>query len=566
MAYQVLARKWRPKIFEEVVGQKHVLQALINALNNNRLHHAYLFSGTRGVGKTTLGRIFAKSLNCESGVSAQPCGTCSACLEIDQGRFVDLLEVDAASRTKVDETRELLENVQYSPTRGRFKVYLIDEVHMLTTHSFNALLKTLEEPPPHVKFILATTDPQKLPVTILSRCLKFNLKAIPQELIVGHMQYVLQQENVPVEVPALKLIARSATGSMRDALSLLDQAIAHGNGEVLDSTVREMLGTIDNKDVVGILDALIKRDPQALLQQVQQLSSQGAVFSSVLSELVSTLHLLALAQLSPSAIDEDDQHLLQFSQQLSSEDIQLYYQIALLGQKDLPLAPDPRAGFEMVLMRMYAFMPDEGGAMRAEAPKAKQPAAAQQQIQQPVSQRPVSKPSVSAHLANAKSALQASGSQVPPPVEVALSAAVAPQAQQRPTSADDLAWESVVNQLPLAGLAKQVISNSALLNKQDGMVVLKVDATNAKLISPSVSEKIQQALCLFYGETLKINFEEGEPEAQTPAAIKAQQHETALSEAVKSIEADPNVIAMKETFGATLDPRSVRLVDNNDSE
>jgi len=554
LAYQVLARKWRPRNFEEVVGQAHVLQALINALNNNRLHHAYLFGGTRGVGKTTLGRIFAKSLNCENGVSAKPCGVCMACTEIDQGRFVDLLEVDAASRTKVDETRELLENVQYSPTRGRYKVYLIDEVHMLTSHSFNALLKTLEEPPPHVKFILATTDPQKLPVTILSRCLKFNLKAIPQELIVSHMQYVLQQEEVPVETPALKLIARSATGSMRDALSLLDQAIAHGNGEVLDKTVREMLGTIDNRDVVGIIEALIARDPQGLLNQVQQLASQGVVFASVLSELVSVLHLLALAQLSPAALDEDDSHLLALAKQLGAEDIQLYYQIALLGQKDLPLAPDPRAGFEMVLMRMYAFNPDssvEQSQLQSRPQQALKPSRTQQPQ---ATNRPPKQP-------EARSSTPAPTHQTSDHSE--RPQAVSPQPQPRPSSSADLAWESVVNQLPLVGLPKQVISNSALLGRNDGVLILKVDPYNAKLISASVAERIKQALSQFYNENLTVKFEEGEPEVQTPAAIKAQQYEEALSDAVKAIESDPNVIAMKETFSATLDPRSVTLVDKD---
>ena len=606
MAYQVLARKWRPRTFDEVVGQKHVLQALINALNNNRLHHAYLFSGTRGVGKTTLGRIFAKSLNCESGVSAEPCGACNACLEIDQGRFVDLLEVDAASRTKVDETRELLENVQYSPTRGRFKVYLIDEVHMLTTHSFNALLKTLEEPPPHVKFILATTDPQKLPVTILSRCLKFNLKAIPQELIVEHMQYVLQQEAVPADVAALKLIARSATGSMRDALSLLDQAIAHGNGEVLDDTAREMLGTIDNRDVIGIVGALIEREPQQLLDQVQLLAGQGVVFSSVLSELVSVLHLLALAQLSPAALDEDDAHLLEFAKRLKPEDIQLYYQIALLGQKDLPLAPDPRAGFEMVLMRMFAFLPDNGAGSEGRLPLQGQAAtgrpiqASAEPATRPIAQstRQEAQPQGEGPAAAARALVNASSSASPssassnrssvssnpstngrsPTPSVAITPAVGRPIESsdektesnvtndgapRTTSTDDLAWESIVNQLPLVGLAKQVISNSALVDKYAGGVKLKVDATNAKLLSPSVSERIQQALKQFYGEELVVKFEEGEPEAQTPAAIKAQQHEEALSVAVRDLESDPNVIAMKETFDATLDPRSVKLVDKD---
>ena len=358
MSYQVLARKWRPRIFSEVVGQEHVLRALINALDNNRLHHAYLFTGTRGVGKTTLGRILAKSLNCDNGVSASPCGVCSACQEIDQGRFVDLLEVDAASRTKVEDTRELLENVQYAPTRGRYKVYLIDEVHMLSNHSFNALLKTLEEPPPHVKFILATTDPQKLPVTILSRCLKFNLKVIPLEQIVGHLSNVLTQEGVSFDQPAIRLVARAANGSMRDALSLTDQAISHGAGAVREAEVRAMLGTMDRNDVSGLLQALAGKDGRALLARVDELAQMGSDFAAVLEELLSALHAIALKQVVPEHPLEDAS-CEALAQQLSPADVQLYYQIALTGRRDLPMAMDARAGFEMTLIRMLAFNPDE---------------------------------------------------------------------------------------------------------------------------------------------------------------------------------------------------------------
>jgi len=551
LSYQVLARKWRPKNFEEVVGQKHVLQALINALNNNRIHHAYLFSGTRGVGKTTLGRIFAKSLNCDNGVSATPCGQCNSCREIDEGRFVDLLEVDAASRTKVDETRELLENVQYAPTRGRYKVYLIDEVHMLTTHSFNALLKTLEEPPPHVKFILATTDPQKLPVTILSRCLKFNLKAIPQDLIVDHMQFVLQQENIENESTALRLIARSATGSMRDALSLLDQAIAHGNGVVQDVTVREMLGTIDNREVTGIIQALIDNDAPALLDKVQQLASSGSVFSSVLAELVSVLHLLALAQITPNVLEEDDAHLLDLAQKISPEDVQLYYQIALLGQKDLPLAPDPRAGFEMVLLRMYAFRPDGSAEPVTNASKPANKSAA----------RPaqnMTKPAVKARVATRPSVPPAAPANTVKPVEQPV-----PNAAPVTANKNEMTWQSIVNQLPLVGIAKQVIANSVLVAKEDNVVRLLIESNNANLASNVVIERIQQALSGFYGQEIKIKVESGQSDTQTPAAIEAQQKQDALSNAVKAMESDPNIIAMKETFNATLDPRSVKLVDKN---
>ncbi|SDH82405.1 DNA polymerase III subunit gamma/tau [Pseudomonas panipatensis] len=366
MSYQVLARKWRPRSFREMVGQTHVLKALINALDNQRLHHAYLFTGTRGVGKTTIARILAKCLNCETGVSSTPCGQCSVCREIDEGRFVDLIEVDAASRTKVEDTRELLDNVQYSPSRGRYKVYLIDEVHMLSTHSFNALLKTLEEPPPHVKFLLATTDPQKLPVTILSRCLQFSLKNMPPERVVEHLTHVLGAENVPFEEDALWLLGRAADGSMRDAMSLTDQAIAFGEGKVLAADVRAMLGSLDHGQVYGVLHALLDGDARALLEAVRHLAEQGPDWNGVLAEILNVLHRVAIAQVLPDAIDNgqgDRDKVLALAQALPGEDVQFYYQMGLIGRRDLPLAPDPRSGFEMVLLRMLAFRPaDAGGA------------------------------------------------------------------------------------------------------------------------------------------------------------------------------------------------------------
>ena len=362
MSYQVLARKWRPRSFREMVGQTHVLKALINALDNQRLHHAYLFTGTRGVGKTTIARIIAKCLNCETGVSSTPCGECSVCREIDEGRFVDLIEVDAASRTKVEDTRELLDNVQYAPSRGRYKVYLIDEVHMLSSHSFNALLKTLEEPPPHVKFLLATTDPQKLPVTILSRCLQFSLKNMPPERVVEHLAHVLGAESVPFEEDALWLLGRAADGSMRDAMSLTDQAIAFGEGRVLAADVRAMLGTLDHGQVYGVLQALLEGDARALLEAVRQLAEQGPDWAGVLAEMLNVLHRVAIAQALPEAIDNgqgDRDRVLALAQALPAEDVQFYYQMGLIGRRDLPLAPDPRSGFEMVLLRMLAFRPAE---------------------------------------------------------------------------------------------------------------------------------------------------------------------------------------------------------------
>ena len=360
MAYQVLARKWRPKNFKEMVGQEHVLRALINALDENRLHHAYLFTGTRGVGKTTIARIISKSLNCETGVSSHPCGMCSICTEIDEGRFVDLIEVDAASRTKVEDTRELLENVQYATTRGRYKVYLIDEVHMLSIHSFNALLKTLEEPPPHVKFLLATTDPQKLPATVLSRCLQFSLKCIPLEKIVAHHQFILGEEGITFDDVALKHIARAADGSMRDSLSLLDQSIAFGHGKVCTDDVVAMLGFISKDHVQRILQSLAEQDTQALVDTVVQLAESSPDYMAVIDEILSVLHQMALVKQLPEAVDEfllDKQSLLALAELFSPKDIQLYYQIALNGKRDLPLVPEPRNGLEMLLLRMLAFQP-----------------------------------------------------------------------------------------------------------------------------------------------------------------------------------------------------------------
>lgn len=361
MSYQVLARKWRPNCFAELVGQEHVVTAISNALDNNRLHHAYLFTGTRGVGKTTIARIFSKSLNCETGLSATPCGKCSTCVEIEQGNFIDLLEIDAASRTKVEDTRELLDNVQYRPSRGRYKVYLIDEVHMLSKHSFNALLKTLEEPPPHVKFLLATTDPQKLPVTILSRCLQFNLKALSRTQIAKQLDFVLQQEQLEFDAEALSQLARAAQGSMRDALSLTDQAIAQGNGVVSLPIVTAMLGLMDKNLVLKLLNAILQKNSNEMMQLVEHMAMQAADFSQVLAELMSLLHQVALTQLVPEACKLETiaaRAIFQVAKTVAPEHIQLLYQIVLNGKKDLAHAADPRSGVEMTLLRMLAFCPD----------------------------------------------------------------------------------------------------------------------------------------------------------------------------------------------------------------
>lgn len=368
MSYQVLARKWRPRTFEDMVGQEHVLQALIHALESQRLHHAYLFTGTRGVGKTTIGRLLARCLNCETGVTPDPCGECSSCQEIQEGRFVDLIEIDAASRTGVDDMRELTDNVQYAPTRGRYKVYLIDEVHMLTNQSFNAFLKTLEEPPEHVKFLLATTDPQKLPVTVLSRCLQFNLKRMTPEHIAGHLRNVLTAENIPFEEPALWLLARAADGSMRDALSLTDQAIAFGNQKLAASDVSNMLGTIDQRDIERMVEALVEGDGPALLAEINRISDFAPDYSVILADLLSLFHRVTMEQVVPGSADNalgDAEQVQALARKLSAEDAQLFYQSALIGRKDLSITPDARMGFEMTLLRMLAFRP---GADRREPP------------------------------------------------------------------------------------------------------------------------------------------------------------------------------------------------------
>lgn len=407
MSYHVLARRWRPQTFTEMVGQEHVLKALTNALSHDRLHHAYLFTGTRGVGKTTVARIFAKSLNCEQGVGPSPCNQCSACTEIAEGRFVDLIEVDAASRTKVEDTRELLENVQYSPSRGRFKVYIIDEVHMLSTSSFNALLKTLEEPPEHVKFLLATTDPQKLPVTVLSRCLQFNLKNMSPERIVSHLKYVLGQEQVPFEEPALWLLAKAADGSMRDALSLTDQSIAFGNESVMEADVRNMLGTVDRAYVLHVLEALAKQDAGMVLDEISRASDHAPDFAGILDELIAVLHRIAVAQMVPAAIDNsqgDQEYILGMAQAIQPHDVHLFYQIALASRKDMAAAADQRAALEMTLLRMLAFqmkrpgqnlevptspLPNAQAAPQVAAPQAAAPDSQNQHGQQVQQSQPV---------------------------------------------------------------------------------------------------------------------------------------------------------------------------------
>lgn len=542
MSYQVLARKWRPRRFEEMVGQEHVLKAIINALDNDRLHHAYLFTGTRGVGKTTIARIFSKSLNCEQGIGSKPCGVCTTCREIDEGRFVDLLEVDAASRTKVEDTRELLENVQYTPTRGRYKVYLIDEVHMLSNSSFNALLKTLEEPPPHVKFLLATTDPQRLPVTVLSRCLQFNLKRLPLEMISNHLKYILQQENVQAEAGAVALIAKGADGSMRDALSLLDQGIAHSGGALSESDIRAMLGTIDRAYVYTVMDALVQKDAAAVLDAVQAISEQVPDFSNVMSELLSLMHAISVQQLAPgkvNAVDLDETRIAQYAQQLQPEEIQLFYQIALLGRRDLDLAPDPRTGFEMALLRMMAFAPTRAGAgVATAAPSAKSAPVARQS--------PMSKAAPPTQAAESR--------------PVAVAPVGAPAATATVAMGENAPWREMVSAMRLEGLLYQMAANCALTEKTERRIQLTLSANHASLYNKKLEARLQQSLETLLGRPVVLEIIVGNVSVETPAVQERRQAENKMDEARQALDEDANVQALKDMFSARVVPESIRPV------
>jgi DNA polymerase-3 subunit gamma/tau len=535
MSYLVLARKWRPRSFRELVGQEHVVRALSNALDHQRLHHAYLFTGTRGVGKTTIARILAKSLNCEQGVTSQPCGLCSACTEIDAGRFVDLLEVDAASRTKVDQTRELLENVPYAPVRGRYKVYLIDEVHMFSESSFNALLKTLEEPPPHVKFLLATTDPQKVPVTVLSRCLQFNLKRLPAELIQSHLAKVLGQEEIAFEDGALALIARAADGSLRDGLSLLDQAIGFGGGRVLEADVRSMLGTVAREWVFDLLDALAAGDGGRLLALVAQLAEQAPDFAGVLAELLEGLHAIAVRQLVPEApAVAAAERLGALAARLPAEDVQLFYQIGLMGQRDLPYAPDARSGLEMVLLRMLAFRPappEDAVPTGARRPPRAAPA--------PVAAGPATGGAVTEGAATEGAATEGA------------TAARSPPARAAP-GADLADWHGTVEQLQLGGMALQLARNCAVAGWDGRRLELTLDPAHGHLLGSRAEDRLRDALGRLVGGPVELRVTAARVDAETPARraerADAQRREAALA----AMRADEVVQALEQQFDARL--------------
>jgi DNA polymerase III subunit gamma/tau len=534
MNYQVLARKWRPSNFTEVVGQDHVVKSLINALQHDRLHHAYLFTGTRGVGKTTIARILAKAINCENLQEFNPCGKCDVCRALDEGRFMDLIEVDAASRTKVEDTRDLLDNAQYAPHHGRYKVYLIDEVHMLSGHSFNALLKTLEEPPPHVKFLLATTDPQKIPVTVLSRCLQFNLKRLLPGQIFTQMQDILRQEQIESEPLALQLLARAADGSMRDGLSLLDQAIVYGAGKVTADDVSAMLGTVGQRPVENMLNALADADAQAILNKIEEIANIHADFSSVLQQILQALHRIALSQQLPGAIEHefDKEMITALSQRFTPEDVQLYYQIALVGQRDLDLAPDSRMGFEMVMLRMLTFKPVSTESIPIKPKQAPLPIPTTKQ-QSAIKIELIKSPELVAE----KIAQEYSGA-----------------------VNSNHSWVDMIAIMKLESLTRELANNCILELIDNQICKLHLDASHQQLLTPTREKKLQQALQDYRGAPLKLVIKIERADIQTPAVQSARDKEDKQQAAVDAINSDTNVQALKEHFDARVMPGTIEPV------
>jgi DNA polymerase-3 subunit gamma/tau len=589
MSYQVLARKWRPKIFREMVGQEHVLQALINALDHDRLHHAYLFTGTRGVGKTSIARILAKCLNCESGISSEPCGQCSSCVEIAEGRSVDLLEVDAASRTKVEDMRDLLDNVQYLPAHSRFKVYLIDEVHMLSGHSFNALLKTLEEPPPHVKFLFATTDPQKLPATILSRCLQFNLKNMPPQQIVGHLEYVLQQEMVSLEEPALWLLARAASGSMRDALSLTDQAIAFGSGKLVESDVRSMLGTVDLSYVYQLLEAVAANEPAKVLSIIDSMAEHAPDFDASVVELISMLHRVTVAQVVPDAIDNswgDAERIASIANSIAGEDTQLFYQVAINGKRDMSFAADPRSGFEMILLRMIAFRPEAtlDESLKPEDVQLisnENTATVAREVDTSVKKSldgPTSTaiaPPGAAESGMSGSAGQERAQAKPVAVEIkrppeAAALPGSPGLEDTPNREDipDLGqlspdnWHVLLENLGLAGIVYNIASHCVLNSCQDTTVEFVLDENNATLFNDGHRLKISLVLENYFNTSLSVSVCSGQVTQETPAMRKQRLMVERQALAVSEIENDRLLLRLIERFDGKLDRSTIAPLDS----
>ena len=602
MSYQVLARKWRPKSFSEMAGQEHVLQALINALDNDRLHHAYLFTGTRGVGKTTIGRILSKCLNCEKGVSSVPCGECSSCTEIDAGRFIDLIEVDAASRTGVDDMRDLLDNVQYAPSRGRFKIYLIDEIHMLSKSSFAALLKTLEEPPPHVKFLFATTDPQKLPITVLSRCLQFNLKNLSAERITEHLKYVLGEEKVPFEEAGLWSLGRAADGSMRDALSLTDQAVGHGGGSITESDVISMLGTIERHFVVDICIAMASQNGEKLLSSVGQMAEHSPDYDAALGDVLSIWHQVAILQTVPEALDRGVSHfdeLANLAETVSREDVQLFYQICLLGRKDLPLAPEQRAGFEMVMLRAMAFRPAVNGRpvpLKSPPPEVEQSA----KKSEPAPTADVSDHSAGLAIEGPNESLDADAAVEENKLKETLEALDIDLLNEEPAveiknddkvkilsddvtelntnvSADSKAfevvnkvslneflpshWIEVRRQLKIGASLGEIASHCLFTARVDDVLQFIIDDQENSLFDASHQESLGVALSDYFDHPLTVSINSGVAKDETPRAANIRENNERKAAAVERLNADPSVMQFKQLFNGGLDEQSVESID-----
>ncbi len=564
MTYQVLARKWRPRSFETLVGQDHVVRALTHALEERRLHHAYLFTGTRGVGKTTIARILAKSLNCETGITARPCGECAACTEIDAGRFVDYVEMDAASNRSVDDMAALLEKAAYAPARGRYKVYMIDEVHMLTGHAFNAMLKTLEEPPGHVKFILATTDPQKIPVTVLSRCLQFNLKQMQVDAIVRHLSQVLDAEQVAYEPCALRPIARAAAGSMRDALSLLDQAIAHGAGRLVERDVLDMLGTVGDEHLDLVLDALVIGDGAALMALTEQMHARSVDFEQALRELAVLLHRVAVAQAVPDAITDDQERarLAPYVRSMDAESLQLAYQIVVQGCSDLPMAPDEVTGFSMTLLRLLAFRPENppplGTTLRSQSAALQAPPRVAR-ASAPVP--PIAEPSAR------QAAVAVATPPAPQPEPVAMPVDTAPGAEMANNTAlppgvlmlpsSNEAWHALVDGLDIVALPRQLAHQCEWLRSENGRIHLRLQRDMAHLVA-TAQDKLRAALETRLGGTIQLCFEHGEPVAQTVAQRLNAEQRVRLEQAREAIRNDPFVQQVIEQFDARLIEDSIK--------